>query len=200
MPDERGHHVTGLLHAWRAGDHGALEELVPLLNRELHRLAKHYMTAQPVDHTLQTTALVNEAYLHLIEAGRADFLDRAHFMAVCSQIMRRILVDYARARHATKRGGGAGTLPLEEAWVAAVGPKTDVVAVDEALDNLAKVDARKAKVVEMRFFGGLSVEETAAVLGVSVETVARDWRLARSWLARELSKEAANGPGPLAKD
>jgi len=195
-----GHDVTGLLHAWRAGDGHALEELVPLLNRELHRIAKHYMAAQPEGHTLQTTALVNEAYLHLIDAGRADFHDRSHFLAVCSQVMRRILVDYARARHAAKRGGGAGAVPLEEAWVAAVESDTDVVAVDEALDALAKIDARKAKVVELRFFGGLSVEETAAVLGISVESVARDWRLARAWLARELSKEASHGPGPLAKD
>ena len=181
--------VTGLLHAWRGGDQGALEELVPLLNRELHRIAKHYMAAQPEGHTLQTTALVNEAYLHLIDGKRADWLDRSHFMATCSQIMRRILVDYARGRHAAKRGGGAILEPLEEAWVAAVGRDTDVVAVDEALDTLAKIDPRRAKVVEMRFFGGLSVKETAAVLGISEESAARDWRLARAWLARELSKE-----------
>lgn len=196
---EGGHDVTGLLLAWRAGDSGALEELVPLINRELHRVARHYMAGQPAGHTLQTTALINEAYVHLIDAGRASYLDRSHFLAACSQIMRRILVDHARARHAVKRGGGAGAVPLEEAWVAAVEPDTDVVAVDEALDALAKVDGRKAKVVELRFFGGLSVEETAAALQVSAESVMRDWRLARAWLARELSKEVAHGPGPMGK-
>ncbi len=187
--DQRGENVTGLLQAWGAGDRRALEDLVPLLNRELHRIAKRQMAAQPAGHTLQTTALVNEAYVHLIDAKRASWLDRSHFIAACSQIMRRILVDHARVRQAAKRGGGVLVASLEEAWVTSVEPDTDVVALDEALETLAKVDPRKAKVVELRFFGGLSVKETAAVLDISGESVLRDWRLARAWLARELSKE-----------
>jgi RNA polymerase sigma-70 factor, ECF subfamily len=180
-----------LLRAWRAGDQRALGDLVPLLDRELHRIAKRQMAAQPADHTLQTTALVNEAYLHLIDAKRASWQDRSHFIAACSQIMRRILVDHARGRQAAKRGGGVLVASLEnaEAWVASVEPDTNVVALDEALEILAKVDSRKAKVVELRFFGGLSVKETAAALDISEESVLRDWRLARAWLARELSKE-----------
>jgi RNA polymerase sigma-70 factor, ECF subfamily len=190
MPtDQRGEDVTGLLHAWRAGDPRALEDLVPLLSRELHRIAKHHMAAQPAGQTLQTTALVNEAWVHLIDAKRASWLDRSHFIAACSQIMRRILVDHARGRQAAKRGGGAPVVSLEEAWITSVEPDTDVVALDEALETLAEVDPRKAKVVELRFFGGLSVKETAAVLEISEESVLRDWRLARAWLARELSKE-----------
>jgi RNA polymerase sigma-70 factor, ECF subfamily len=192
MPeDQRGEDVTGLLRAWRAGDRRALEDLVPLLDRELHRIAKRQMASQPADHTLQTTALVNEAYLRLIDAKRASWQDRSHFIAACSQIMRRILVDHARRRQAAKRGGGILVASLEnaEAWVTSVEPDTDVVALDEALKILAKVDPRKAKVVELRFFGGLSVKETAAALDISGESVLRDWRLARAWLARELSKE-----------
>jgi len=178
-----------LLQSWRAGDRRALDDLVPLLNRELHRIAKRQMAAQPAGHTLQTTALVNEAYLHLIDAKRASWQDRSHFIAACSQIMRRILVDHARGRQAAKRGGGVLVASLEEAWVTSVEPDTDVVALDEALETLAKVDLRKAKVVELRFFGGLSVKETAAALDISEDSVLRDWRLARAWLARELSKE-----------
>lgn len=181
--------MTGLLQACRAGDRRALDDLVPLLSRELHRIAKHQMAAQPADHTLQTTALVNEAYLHLIDAKRASWLDRSHFIATCAQVMRRILVDHARGRRALKRGGGVPVASMEEAWVTAVEPDTDVVALDEALKTLAEADPRKAKVVELRFFGGLSVKETAAVLEISEESVLRDWRLARAWLARELSKE-----------
>ena len=178
-----------MLQSWRAGDRRALDDLVPLLNRELHRIAKRQMAAQPAGHTLQTTALVNEAYLHLIDAKRASWQDRSHFIAACSQIMRRILVDHARGRQAAKRGGGVLVASLEEAWVTSVEPDTDVVALDEALETLAKVDLRKAKVVELRFFGGLSVKETAAALDISEDSVLRDWRLARAWLARELSKE-----------
>jgi len=200
MQPQPGHDVTGLLLAWRAGDQHALEGLIPLLERELHRIAKHYMAAQPAGHTLQTTALVNEAYLHLVDAKRANWQDRSHFLAACSQTMRRILVDHARGRQAAKRGGGAHVVPLEEAWVMSPEPDTDVVAVDEALEALAKIDPRKAKVVELRFFGGLSVEETAAVLEISAESVMRDWRLARAWLARELSKGEPGGPGAMAED
>jgi RNA polymerase sigma factor (TIGR02999 family) len=168
---QKGHDITGLLLAWRGGDGRALEGLIPLLDKELHCIAKHHMAGQPAGHTLQTTALVNEAYLHLIDAKRASWLDRSHFLAACSQIMRRILVDHARGRQTAKRGGGARVVPLEEASVVSREPDTDVVAVDEALEALAKINQRKAKVVELRFFGGLSVEETAAVLEISEESV-----------------------------
>ena len=188
MQPEGGGDVTGLLQAWRGGDQAALDNLIPLLERELHRIAKHYMAAQPPGHTLQTTALVNEAYLRLIDAQRLSWHDRSHFLAVCSQIMRHVLVDHARARQAAKRGGAAEAAPLEEAWVASPEPDTDIVAIDEALGALAKLYPRKARVIELRFFGGLSVEETAAVLEVSQDTVMRDWRLARAWLARELRR------------
>jgi RNA polymerase sigma factor (TIGR02999 family) len=158
------------------------------------------MTGQPVGHTLQTTALVNEAYLRLIDAKRVGWVDRSHFLAACSQIMRRILVDHARGCQAAKRGGGAHVMPLEEAWVVSPEPDADIVAVDDALEALAKIDPRKAKVVELRFFAGLSVKETAAVLEISEESVMRDWRLARAWLARELDKEKAGGSRPVAED
>lgn len=185
--DRRDTDVSDLLRACRGGNRRALEDLFPLLNRELHRIAQHQMAAQPAGHTLQATALVNELYLHLIETKRVSWLDRSHFIAACSQIMRRILVDHARIRHAAKRGGGAVTASLQEVWVTSVEPDTDVVALDDALRTLEKVDPRKAKVVELRFFGGLSVEETATVLEISEQSVLRDWRLARAWLARELS-------------
>jgi len=190
---------TALLQAWRGGDQGALDELLPLVYRELHRIAKHYMAAQPPGHTLQTTALLNEACLHLIDTKRVSWQDRSHLLAVCSQTMRRILVDHARARQAAKRGGG-WAVPLEEAWVASPERDPDILAVDEALDRLSRIDPRRAQMVEMRFFGGLSVGETAAVLGISVESVARDWRLARAWLARELSRKEPHGRGALAQD
>jgi RNA polymerase sigma-70 factor (ECF subfamily) len=190
MPtDQRAGDVTGLLQACRAGNRQALEDLFPLLSRELHRIAKHQMATQPAGHTLQTTALVNEAYLHLIDARRANWQDRSHFIAACSQIMRRILVDHARERHAAKRGGGVATISLQESWVNSVEVDTDVVALDGALKDLTEIDPRKARVVELRFFGGLTVKETADVLEISEESVLRDWRLARAWLARELSKE-----------
>lgn len=193
MQPQAGDDITGLLQAWSAGDPYALETLIPLLQRELHRIAHHHMRAQQPGHTLQTTALVNEAYLRLIDARRAGWQDRSHFLAACSQIMRRILVDHARAWKTAKRGGGAHALPLEEACVVSPEPDTDLVALDEALDALAKHDPRRAKVVEMRFFGGLTVEETAAALAISEESVLRDWRLARAWLARELSHRSPHG-------
>jgi RNA polymerase sigma-70 factor (ECF subfamily) len=200
MEPQTGADVTGLLQAWRGGDRGALDNLIPLLERELHRIAKHYMAAQPPGHTLQTTALVNEAYLRLIDAQRVSWRDRLHFLAVCSQIMRHVLVDHERARRAAKRGGGGQGIPLEEAWVASPEPGTDLIAIDEALSALAKVYPRKARVVELRFFGGLSVEETAAVLEVSQDTVMRDWSLARAWLARKLRQERPDGPGAITED
>ena len=199
MQPQPGHEVTGLLRAWSAGDARALDALIPLLQRELHQIARRYMADQRPGHTLQSTALLNEAYLRLVDARRADWNDRSHFLAACSLIMRRVLVDHARARKAAKRGGGAD-LPLEEAWVSSPEPNVDLVALDEALDNLAKHDPRKAKIVELRFFGGLRVEETAAALAVSEETVLRDWRLARAWLARELSREGSHDSRSLAGD
>ena len=177
--------VTGLLLAWRGGDEAALEQLVPLVHQELHRIARGCMRGERAGHSLQATALVNEAYLRLIGAQQVDWQNRVHFLAVSARLMRRILVDFARAKNYQKRGGGAQAVTLDEALVVAE-PGRDLVAIDEALDTLAKMDERKAKVVEMRFFGGLTVEETAVALGVSPDTVMRDWRLAKAWLMREL--------------
>jgi RNA polymerase sigma-70 factor, ECF subfamily len=200
MQPQGGYDVAGLLQAWRGGDQGALNNLIPLLERELHKIAKHHMAIQPPGHTLQTTALVNEAYLRLIDGKQASLRDRSHFLAVCSVIMRHVLVDHERARQAARRGGGAEAAPLEEAWLAAPEPDADIVAIDEALDALAGVYPRKARVIELRFFGGLSVEETASVLEVSEDTVLRDWRLARAWMARELKQTKTDGPGEIAED
>jgi len=179
------HEITRLLKAWGDGQKGAYERLMPLVYDELQRLARSYMARERADHTLQTTALVHEAYVRLVEAS-ATFEDRAHFFGVCAVVMRRILVDWARSRGAAKRGGSWGKVQLEEARVALPESEVDLVALDVALQGLEKLDPRKSRVVELRFFGGMSVEETAAMLNVSVETVARDWRLAKSWLRREL--------------
>ena len=179
--------ITQLLQSWSQGDQGAIEKLAPLVYGELHRLAQRYMSDERPGHTLQTTALVNEAYLRLVDSAHANWESRAHFFGVCAQVMRRILVDWARSRQALKRGGNVSALDLDEALAAAKQPSTDLVAVDDALKALAAVDPRKGQVVEMRFFGGLTVKETAEVLKVSPETVQRDWSLAKSWLRRELS-------------
>jgi RNA polymerase sigma-70 factor, ECF subfamily len=179
--------VTRLLLAWNDGDEGALEKLVPQVYQELRRLAKRQMRGEHPDHTLQTTALINEAYLRLVDLRNIQWQNRAHFFALCARLMRRILVDFARSRHYAKRGGGAQPISLEESLVVSPAQSTDLVAVDDALKALAKVDARKAQVVELRFFGGLTVEETAEVLKVSPETVQRDWKMAKAWLLRELS-------------
>lgn len=187
------HDITRLLQAWSEGDHGALERLVPLVYEELHRLAHRYMARERPGHTLQTSALLNEAYLRLVNSPKPSWQNRAHFFAVSAQAMRRILVDWARSRQAMKRGGEAPPLELDEALVAADGSGTDLVALDDALKALAALDPRKSAVVEQRFFGGLSVEETAEVLKVSPETVMRDWKFAKSWLRRELRKETAVG-------
>jgi len=183
--------VTQLLKAWSDGEQDALDRLMPLVYQELRRLAQTYMSHERPGHILQTTALVNEAYLRLIDTEQANWRNRAHFFAACSQVMRRILVDWARSRLASKRAGEFQPLQLEEALLVASEPDPDLVALDEAVTALAALDARKAQVVEMRFFGGLSVEETAEVLKTSPETVMRDWKFAKSWLRRELSKEAA---------
>jgi RNA polymerase sigma factor (TIGR02999 family) len=179
--------VTELLLSWRAGDDGALAQLVPLVFDELRRLARRHMRSERAGHVLQTTALVNEAYVRLIDLSRVQWQDRAHFFAMASRLMRRILVDFARAGAAKKRGGDHHIVPLEPDLVIGEAPDADLVALDDALNALAKVDERKSRVVEMRFFGGLSIDETAESLGVSPETVARDWRMAKLWLLRELS-------------
>ncbi len=179
--------VTQLLLAWNDGDESALEKLVPLVYEELRRLARRYMRRERPDHTLQTTALINEAYLQLVDIRNVRWQNRAHFFALSARLMRRILVDFARSRNYAKRGGGAQPISLDQSAAVSPAPSTDLVAVDEALQALTKIDDRKAQVVELRFFGGLTVEESAEVLKVSPETVRRDWRLAKVWLLRELS-------------
>jgi RNA polymerase sigma factor (TIGR02999 family) len=187
--------ITRLLVAWGDGDQSALEELAPLVQEELRRLAHHYMGRERPGHTLQTSALVNEAYIRLIDWKNVRWQNRAHFFAVAAQLMRRTLVDFARDRQYLKRGGGALQVSLSEAAALTVQRGADLVALDEALTALAEVDGRKVQVVEMRFFGGLSVKEVAEVLNVSEETVMRDWRLAKVWLLRELAQEVAGGEG-----
>src|SRR5262245_18244213 len=193
MEAPRSREVTGLLRAWSAGDEEALEKLTPLVYQELHRAARRYMGGERSGHTLQATALINEVYLRLIDAKRVDWQSRAHFFAVCAQLMRRILTDFARSRRYQKRGGGAAHMPLDEALV--VGPQADreLVELDDALKKLALFDERKSRVVELRFFGGLEVKETAQVLTESDETVMRDWKLAKLWLLRELSGGTHHG-------
>lgn len=187
--------VTEWLIAWSQGDEAALNQLIPLVHEELRRLAKRYMRrerGQRPGHTLQTTALVNEAYLRLIDASQVQWRNRTHFFAISARLMRRILVDYARAHSYAKRGGGAQHIPLDEAAVFTKESAPDLVALDDALDALTRIDERKTRVIELRFFGGLTIEETAEVLKVSPDTVMRDWRLAKSWLMRELSGEKSD--------
>jgi len=178
-----------LLVAWGAGDEAALQRLVPLVHAELHRIARRCMASERAGNSLQATALVNEAYLRLIDAQRVRWQDRAHFLAMSARMMRRVLVDHARAKGYQKRGGDAVRVTFEEMALPGIAPDRDIVALDDAMEELAKMDERKSKVVEMRFFGGLSVEETAAVLDVSAETVMRDWKFSKSWLLRELRRE-----------
>jgi RNA polymerase sigma factor (TIGR02999 family) len=180
--------ITQLLLAWSQGDRSALDQLIPLVYDELRRLAKHYLGQEGRGHTLQTTALVNEAYLRLIDASQVRWQNRAHFFAVSAQLMRRVLVDFARSHQQLKRGGDAHRVPLDEALMMSEERGADLVALDEALSALSAIDGRQSQVVELRFFGGLSVEETAEVLKISPTTVRRDWTLARAWLHRELSK------------
>jgi RNA polymerase sigma factor (TIGR02999 family) len=181
------HQATRLLQAWGAGDSAALEQLIPLVHAELRRLARRYMGRERAGHTLQPTALVNEAYLRLVDLRHMRWQDRAHFFAMAARLMRRILVDGARSKGYQKRGGHAHRLSFDEALVVSEAKSEDLVALDEALTHFATVSARKAQVVELRFFGGLSVEETAEALRVSPETVKRDWRLAKVWLLRKLA-------------
>ena len=187
-PHATSPHVTALLVAWGGGDESALEQLMPLVHVELRRLARREMGRERPNHTLQTTALVNEAYIRLIDLSRVRWQDRAHFFAMSARVMRRILVDHARTRLSQKRGGGAPRVSIDEALAVAPERGLDLVALDDALQALAVMDERKSRVVEMRFFAGLSVEETAEALHVSAETVMRDWRLAKVWLLRELSR------------
>ena len=181
--------VTQLLRAWNNGEQEALDQLIPLVYHELHRLAHRYMGRERSAHTLQSTALVHEAYERLINLKDVDWKNRAHFFAVSAQVMRRILVDYARSRRYSKRGGEWRQVPLNEAVAVFRDSRTDIVALDDALQALSAIDPRKSRVVEMRFFGGLSIKETAEVLTVSEETVQRDWRLAKVWLLRQLSRD-----------
>lgn len=190
----RSHEVTGLLRAWSAGDPEALEKLTPLVYHELHRAARRYMAGERPSHTLQATALINEVYLRLIDAKRMNWQNRAHFFAICAQLMRRILTDFARSRRYQKRGGGAAHMPLDEELVVGLQADRELVELDDALNKLALLDERKSRVVELRFFGGLDVKETARVLNVSSDTVMRDWRLAKVWLVRELSGGKRRGP------
>jgi RNA polymerase sigma factor (TIGR02999 family) len=184
--------ISRLLRAWSEGDQQALDSLTPIVYNELHRLARQYMRRERAGHSLQATALVNEAYLRLVDYKRMQWQNRAHFFAVSSQLMRRILVEHAR-RHNLKRGAGLPHVSLEEAVVGGGGDGPDMVALDDALNELAKLDPRKVQVVEMRFFGGLSVEETAEVLKVSSVTVMRDWSTAKAWLYRELTGGTTHG-------
>jgi RNA polymerase sigma factor (TIGR02999 family) len=182
---------TALLLAWGRGDEAALDQLVPLVHDELLRLARFHMARERVGHTLQATALVNEAYLRLIQIHRVRWQNRAHFFAMASRAMRRILVEFARSRGYQKRGGGGEKVSLDEALLISKEPTQDLVALDDALNALAALDERRSRVVEMRYFGGLSVEETAEALHVSADTVMRDWRLAKVWLLRELRRTVA---------
>ena len=181
--------ITGLLVDWANGDQTALERLLPLVERELHRLAHNYMRREDKDHTLQTTALVNEAYLKLVDQNKTHWQNRAHFFAIAAKIMRRILLNYARDRHREKRGGKAIQVSLSEAAVVFMEQTEELIALDEALQRLAVLDERKSRVVELRYFGGLDVDETAEVLKVSPITVMRDWRFARAWLSREMEND-----------
>lgn len=192
MTEVPAHKLTQLLQAWSEGDEQALEKLMPLVYAELHRLARRYMAGERPGHTLQTSALVNEAYLRLVDVKNLNWQNRAHFFAVSAQLMRRILVDFARSRRSLKRGGETLTVSLEEGSIVPWARGADVAALDDALKTLATMDPRRSRVVELRFFGGLSAEESAEVLKVSAETVMHDWKLAKVWLLRELSVDNVN--------
>jgi RNA polymerase sigma factor (TIGR02999 family) len=187
------HDFTLLLQAWGEGDAQALDRLAPLVYRELHRIARGYMAHERPNHTLQATALVNEAYLRLVDTRQANWQDRAHFLALCARAMRQILVDHARSRASEKHGGGQMLMQFDENLGSPESSHPHLLELDDALTRLAEIDPRKSQVVELRFFGGLSLEETAEALKVSPRTVKRDWQLARAWLYRELSGKKQNG-------
>jgi RNA polymerase sigma factor (TIGR02999 family) len=186
------HQITQLLAEWSEGNQSALDELYPLVYEELHRLARRYMSRERKGHTLQTTALINEAYVRLVDQRNVRWANRSHFFAISAQIMRRILIDHARRQAYAKRGGGAKQVSLEEAAIVAPDQASELVRLDEALQILAKMDERRCHVVELRYFGGLSNEEIAGVLKVSENTVTRDWNLARAWLYQQLTGSAGN--------
>ena len=194
-PDSSPHDVTALLVAWGDGDESALARLVPIVHEELHRIARACMAGERAGHVLDATALVNEAYLRLIGTQHVNWRNRAHFLAMSARLMRRILVDFARSKQFAKRGGGAMEISLAPDLPLSLQPGRDLVALNDALDSLAEVDDRKSRVIELRFFGGLSVRETAEALDVSVETVMRDWKLAKAWLLRQLRDGAPEPPG-----
>ncbi len=193
MDDFSQHEITRLLQNWSLGDQAALEQLVPIIGRDLRRIARQRLARSGhADGSLTATSLVQEVYLRLLGDHKMNCHGRAHFFALCAEIIRGILVDHARASHAAKRGGGALHLPFEEALRVSVERAPDLVAIDDALRELAKIDPRKGRVIELRFFGGLTVDETAGVLHISPESVARDWRLAKMWLMRQMDKAAIN--------
>jgi RNA polymerase sigma factor (TIGR02999 family) len=192
-PSTPPHQITSWLQAWSEGDEAALQQLIPVVYDELRRAARRHMARERASHTLQTTALVHEVYMRLVDLQSAPIRNRTHFLAICARLMRHVLVDVARSRRYQKRGGGAIHVALDEALHAGFTPDPDLVALDEALQRLAALDCRKSKIVEMRFFGGLSVEETAEALNISRETVMRDWKLAKVWLVRELDPMGHRG-------
>src|SRR6185295_6362485 len=184
------HEVTVLLRAWREGDESALDTLMPLVHEELRRIARRCLYGERASHSVQATELVNEAFLRLVDVQHVDWQNRTHFLAMSARLMRRVLVDLARSRGADKRGGGAVRVTLDDATIGGAAPDADVIRLDDALQALAAQDDRKSRVVELRFFGGLTVDETAAALQVSSKTILRDWEFARAWLQRELTREA----------
>jgi RNA polymerase sigma-70 factor (ECF subfamily) len=193
MATSQAHDITQLLRAWGGGDEQALERLTPLVYSELRKAAKRQMARERDGHTLQTTALINEVYLRLVDLDGVGWQDRTHFFAICARLMRRILTDYARSRCYLKRGGDPRRVTLDEALMVSADPSLDLMALEGALTKLGEVDSRKSSVVELRFFGGLSVKETAVVLKVSSDTVTRDWNLAKAWLMREMDGEKPDG-------
>jgi RNA polymerase sigma-70 factor, ECF subfamily len=192
MPKPSSEDITQLLLEWRQGKQEALDELMPVVYEELRRQAHRHLRNEQRSHSLQTTALINEVYLRLLDCSKVSWQCRAHFFAITAQMMRRILVDYARSRGYRKRGGGLEIITLDQDRISPLGRDPDLVALDDALDTLAAKDERKSRVVELRFFGGLSVEETAEVLGVCRDTVVRDWKFAKAWLAQELRKASVD--------
>jgi RNA polymerase sigma-70 factor (ECF subfamily) len=192
MPAHSKAEITQMLVAWSQGNAAAFEKLAPLVSDELHRLARRYMARERLGHTLQTTALVNEAYVRLIDGTRVDWQNRTHFFAVSAQVMRRILVDFARSHQNLKHGGNARQITFDEAAVISAEPDANLIALDQALNALSALDPRQSEVVELRFFGGLTLEEIAETLKISVATVRRDWTMARAWLRRELSRRNSN--------
>jgi RNA polymerase sigma-70 factor, ECF subfamily len=186
------HEITQLLAEWSDGNQSALDELYPLVYDELHKLARRYMSRERQGHTLQTTALINEAYVRLVDQRNVHWANRSHFFAISAQIMRRILIDHARRNAYAKRGGGARQVSLDEAATITRSPGTDILRLDEALKSLAEMDPRRSQVVELRYFGGLNNEEIAGVLKVSENTVTRDWNMARAWLHQQLTESSAN--------